>query len=443
MFTNNLAVLLFLLLTTPSLPTPFPHLPSTLIQRHGIPFNAPSLNSNLFQFLTARQTLVQRIKNKHEQALPALTQANSLPSTFECIENTTSIGNMFLQSPAALEHAAQQLEYLISIDKLPNDFLVIAQAYRTTYLDYMATSNPTNNPNGALFVPSESQLQQQFYLHNTLLYYPQQNIQHYLNQNMSVLNEKPVSFWKNMEQKYLQGEVVVVDDLLSKWSLDLVYNFCLEATIFWEHKLGGKYLGAYTYFGLYNEMMQTITKELRKVLPNVIGDQLLRNFWSYKYLGGSDDDEDTEESHSEDIQSGVPPHADLASVNLNLWITPDSANLNPNIGGLDVWKYHVNSALEFNEFQKLKYGEAHRVLEESEKISIPYKRNRMVLFKSDLVHATGKLKFKKGYKNRRINLTWLFGSPDFKTSLTTMDTAEERNLVFLSRRYKLPYVLKI
>ena len=105
-------------------------------------------------------------------------------------------------------------------------------------------------------------------------------------------------------------------------------------------------------------------------------------------------------------------------MNLNLWITPDSANLNPNIGGLDVWKYHVNSALEFNEFQKLKYGEAHRVLEESEKISIPYKRNRMVLFKSDLVHATGKLKFKKGYKNRRINLTWLFGSPNFKTSLT-------------------------
>ena len=58
-------------------------------------------------------------------------------------------------------------------------------------------------------------------------------------------------------------------------------------------------------------------KELRKVLPNVIGDQLLRNFWSYKYLGGGDDD-DAEENHSGDIQSGVPPHADLASVNLNL-----------------------------------------------------------------------------------------------------------------------------
>ena len=40
---------------------------------------------------------------------------------------------------------------------------------------------------------------------------------------------------------------------------------------------------------------------------------------------------------------------------------------------------------------------------------VPYKANRMVLFDSDLLHETAPLRFKKGYKNRRINVTLLFG----------------------------------
>ncbi len=43
-------------------------------------------------------------------------------------------------------------------------------------------------------------------------------------------------------------------------------------------------------------------------------------------------------------------------------------------------------------------------------VTVPYKGNRMVLFDSSLYHRTDKLRFKPGYANRRINLTFLFGS---------------------------------
>mgnify|MGYP007000210859 len=40
---------------------------------------------------------------------------------------------------------------------------------------------------------------------------------------------------------------------------------------------------------------------------------------------------------------------------------------------------------------------------------IPYKANRMIILRSALFHKTDTFQFKKGYKNRRINLTIMFG----------------------------------
>ena len=51
----------------------------------------------------------------------------------------------------------------------------------------------------------------------------------------------------------------------------------------------------------------------------------------------------------------------------------------------------------------------------------------MVLFNSNLVHATQPLRFHGGYKNRRINLTWLFGHPDW---IKEKDRKNEEHLRF-------------
>ena len=40
---------------------------------------------------------------------------------------------------------------------------------------------------------------------------------------------------------------------------------------------------------------------------------------------------------------------------------------------------------------------------------VPYRRNRAVIFNSDLFHRTDDLDFAPGYENRRINVTMLFG----------------------------------
>jgi hypothetical protein len=42
-------------------------------------------------------------------------------------------------------------------------------------------------------------------------------------------------------------------------------------------------------------------------------------------------------------------------------------------------------------------------------VTVAYRQNRVVIFNSDLFHETAPFKFRKGYTNRRINLTMLFG----------------------------------
>jgi hypothetical protein len=48
----------------------------------------------------------------------------------------------------------------------------------------------------------------------------------------------------------------------------------------------------------------------------------------------------------------------------------------------------------------------------SNNITVPYAQNRAVIFDSSLVHKTDTFRFAKGYENRRINLTFLFGKPE-------------------------------
>ena len=40
---------------------------------------------------------------------------------------------------------------------------------------------------------------------------------------------------------------------------------------------------------------------------------------------------------------------------------------------------------------------------------VPYRQNRAVIFNSDLIHRTDEIRFRPGYENRRINVTFLYG----------------------------------
>ncbi|CAN0500190.1 unnamed protein product, partial [Ectocarpus sp. 8 AP-2014] len=67
-----------------------------------------------------------------------------------------------------------------------------------------------------------------------------------------------------------------------------------------------------------------IAHELQERLPQVLEGMTLSNLWAYKF------DSDTS-------MDGIATHSDHATVNLNFWVTPDDANLDPSSGGLVVY----------------------------------------------------------------------------------------------------------
>ena len=143
-----------------------------------------------------------------------------------------------------------------------------------------------------------------------------------------------------------------------------------------------------------------IVHELRKKIPDIIGNMKLTQAWAYKYIG------------QDNVDEGINVHADDAAVNVNFWITPDEANLLPQEGGLDIFDKKAPNSWSFEELNRDTQKISRYLNDEkpiAKMIKIPYKQNRMVIFHSSLFHRTSKLKFKRGFRNHRINLTLLFG----------------------------------
>ena len=93
---------------------------------------------------------------------------------------------------------------------------------------------------------------------------------------------------------------------------------------------------------------------------------------------------------------------------MNFWITPDDANLDPESGGLVVYKREAPLEWDFEEYNK-DQERIRAFLGSSESVTVPYRQNRAVIFNSNLFHKTDAFRFKDGYENRRINITMLCG----------------------------------
>jgi hypothetical protein len=104
------------------------------------------------------------------------------------------------------------------------------------------------------------------------------------------------------------------------------------------------------------------------------------------------------------------PHADFAAANLNVWIAPDNANLDPNSGGLVVYDVEAPPDWTHDDYNK-KGQQIEDFLrkQRAKAVYIPYRANRAIFFNSDLFHVTAPLHFRPEYENRRINITMLYG----------------------------------
>ena len=185
------------------------------------------------------------------------------------------------------------------------------------------------------------------------------------------------------------------DDLLSSDALASLRRFMLGSMIWFDFTYRGGYLGAMLKDGLACPLLLQIADDLRQTFPDIFKNHQLTQLWAYKY---------------DSRLTGIEVHADFAAINVNFWITPDTANLNSASGGLVV--YDVEAPLDWN--FKTYNSDQNRIRtfladQDSGKIVVPYGENRIVLFNSSLFHETDTMDFKLGYENRRINVTMLFG----------------------------------
>ena len=187
-----------------------------------------------------------------------------------------------------------------------------------------------------------------------------------------------------------------VDNFLRPEALANLRRFCLESTLWFQFKYANGYLGAYWEAGFWCPLLAQLAEDLRLALPGIFGEHRLRKCWAFKY---------------DSRLSGIPMHADFAAVNVNFWITPDPANLDPERGGLVVWDKEAPADWDFGA-----YNANERAMKDfiatsgAQPVRIPHRQNRMVIFNSDLFHETDRITFADGYENRRINITLLYGT---------------------------------
>ena len=202
-----------------------------------------------------------------------------------------------------------------------------------------------------------------------------------------------------IETRYYEKnpEHMFVDNLLNPAALASLRQFCLESTI-WKRDYQNGYIGAFLANGFSCPLLLQIAEELRTTFPGIFKNHLLNQAWAFKH---------------DSALRGLNMHADAAAVNVNFWITPDEANLDPNSGGLIVWNKEAPDGWDFKEYNNEKNeGKIREFLERhhADALTVPHRQNRAIIFNSNLFHETDKLSFKDTYENRRINVTLLYGS---------------------------------
>lgn len=188
------------------------------------------------------------------------------------------------------------------------------------------------------------------------------------------------------------------DDFLTADALAALRRFCLRSTVWHSFTYAGGYVGAAMEDGFLPPLLVQIAEDLPKCLPAIFGRHKPTKIWAFSY---------------DSRLTGIDIHADYAAVNVNFWITPDSANEDPAAGGLVLWDKEAPPDWDFRTFNA-DTAAMQRFLEQSGATSrrIPHRQNRVVIFNSDLFHKTDDIHFKDGFENRRINVTMLYGMRD-------------------------------
>ena len=203
---------------------------------------------------------------------------------------------------------------------------------------------------------------------------------------------------QEIEQRYNAShpEIISIDALLRPEALDALRQFCLESTI-WKKDYEDGYIGAFLGEGFASPLLLQVAEELRSTFPGIFHQHRLLQAWAFK---------------QDSARRPLKIHADAAAVNVNFWITPDDANLDPASGGLIVWDKEAPREWDFKAYNSTAFQPKIREFLEQSRASpvrVPYRANRALVFNSDLFHESDTCAFRDDYESRRINITFLYG----------------------------------
>lgn len=283
-----------------------------------------------------------------------------------------------------LQHDIEQFEYLIGKGLLPATFEEVVAGYREVFAVYEKTRGSMGS--GPLSPAATARIGGTY---NRLVYESSRG-----HDCENPLN--PAVDWQAAVADYRRNQpgMTYVDELLQPDALQELYEYCLESTVWYDFRHNG-YVGAYADDGFDSPLLFRIAEGLRAAMPELLRDHPVRFIWAYRY---------------DQRLKGIGTHADMAAVNVNFWVTPNAANLDPDSGGLVVYRAEAPPDWDFDKYNNDREA-IHRFLEKENagSLRIPYRRNRAVIFNSDLFHETDSLHFRDGFENRRINITMLFG----------------------------------
>lgn len=190
-------------------------------------------------------------------------------------------------------------------------------------------------------------------------------------------------------------QFIILDDFLTQPALEKLRGYCLESTV-WHRIYEAGYIGAIPADGFACPLLAQLAEEIASRWPRIVGPH------SFKYLGAF--------KYDSELSRGTNTHADLAAVNVNFYITPDEANLDPASGGMAVWNATIDTEPLMRQLNGSEQAmQAYLSSRKAVVTKIPHRANRAVIFKSSLIHKTDDCAFTTGYENKRINVSLLFG----------------------------------
>jgi len=188
---------------------------------------------------------------------------------------------------------------------------------------------------------------------------------------------------------------VAADDLLTPQAFESLRRFLLESTIWHDFSHIGGFVASYLEDGLACPLLLQIADELRLAFPETLGPHALSQAWAFKGLRP---------------QSAVDAHADDATVSVNFWVTSAAANRDPAHGGLVVCTAPPPAGWQIEGYAADRERIVTFLAQHAEnRLLVPYRPNRAVLFRARLFHYSDSPNFASGYENHRINLTLLYG----------------------------------